>query len=394
MRVLHIGKFYPPFSGGIENFLGDLLSAQKKIGVQAGALVHDHVRATFPAKKEGFQGARLVQSFSKLNIWRVPYYGNLLYTPISPQFPFWLNRVVGEFKPDILHFHLPNVSAFWAMFLPKERNLPWVVHWHADMAASKIDRKLLFVSQFYRPLEQKFLSSCGAVITTSQPYLESSQALARWQEKTEVVPLGIDPARLHFPHNNLKQWANNLWGRVDLKVLAVGKLTYYKGYEVLVRAAAGLDRVKVLLVGEGEQREQLEKLIFSLGVESKVSLLGKRSEQELNALRASCDCLSLPSIDRTEAFGLALLEAMRYGKPVVASDIPGSGVGWVVTKNETGLLVHPGDVNELAEALRNMQKNPTMRQQMGMAGANRFNKHFHIQTIAPKLKEIYSNLIT
>lgn len=394
MRVLHIGRFYPPFSGGIENFLGDLLTAQKKIGIQAGALVHDHIRATFPAKKAGFQGTRLVQSFSKLNIWRVPYHGNLLYTPISPKFPFWLNRVVGEFKPDILHFHLPNASAFWAMFLPKLRNIPWVVHWHADMAPSGIDRKLLVVSQFYRPFEQRLLSSCGTIIATSVPYFESSRALARWQEKIEIVPLGIDPARLHFPHNNLRQWADNLWGKANFKVLAVGKLTYCKGYEVLIRAAAGLDKVKVLIVGDGEQRHKLEKLIFSLGLGNKVLLLGGRSEQELNALRAGCDCLSLPSLDRTEPFGLALLEAMRYGKPVVASDIPGSGVGWVVTGNETGLLVRPGDVNELTEGLRKLQENPTMRQQMGKAGAVRFNKHFHIQHIAPKIKEIYDSLIT
>lgn len=394
MRVLHIGKYYPPFSGGIENFLGDLLPAQKEIGIHAGALVHNHVRPTLLSRNRENQGSRFIQSFSKLNVWRVPCYGSLLYTPISPRFPLWLNQVVGEFKPDILHFHLPNVSAFWAMALPSARRIPWVAHWHADVVASKIDRRLSFAYKFYRPFEQKILSLSQAVIATSPPYLESSLALANWKEKSKVVPLGLNPARLQLSQNGLKQWANNLWGDAEFKVLSVGRLTYYKGHEFLAKAIKSLDNIKVLIVGDGEQRDKLEKLVSSLGIENKVSVLGGQSEQELNALMESCDCLCLPSIERTEAFGLVLLEAMRYGKSVIASDIPGSGVGWVVNHKETGLLVEPGNVSELAGALTDMQGNQEMRHQMGKAGADRFEKYFHIKNVAQKIKEIYSNLIT
>lgn len=393
MRVLHIGKFYLPFSGGIENFLGDLLPAQKEIGIQAGALVHSHVHATLLPRNRENRGTLFIQSFSKLNVWRVPCYGNLLYTPISPQFPFWLKRVIGEFKPDILHFHLPNVSAFWAMAFSKARRIPWVVHWHSDVLASEVDRGVSFAHQLYRPLEQRILSQSQVVIATSPPYLESSLALAPWKNKTEVIPLGLNPERLKLSQNGLSQWAHNLWRGVEFRILSVGRLTHYKGHEILIRAVENLNNVKVLIVGEGEQRHKLEKLISSLNVGDKVSLLGGQTEQELNALMESCDCLCLPSTERTESFGLVLLEAMRYGKPTIVGDIPGSGVGWVVNNNETGMLVSPGDTRELTGALQSMQEDTKKRKLLGRAGADRFRKYFHIDNVAQKTKEIYSNLI-
>src|SRR5690606_16604154 len=115
-----------------------------------------------------------------------------------------------------------------------------------------------------------------------------------------------------------------------LRILSVGRLTYYKGHEVLIRAAAALEEAEILTAGRGERRKTLEDLILRLGVGGRVRLFGPASEDELGELLESCHCLCLPSIERTEAFGLVLLEAMRAGRPCVVTDVPGSGMSWVV----------------------------------------------------------------
>ncbi|MDQ5910793.1 MAG: hypothetical protein QG599_2890, partial [Pseudomonadota bacterium] len=234
MRVLHIGKFYPPFAGGIENFLADLLPALHRQGVTAAALVHDSPSPPthLPPVGEGSAGLP--------RIYRAPCYGRLLYAPISPTFPIWLQRAIREFQPDLLHLHMPNTSAFWALLVPAARRLPWVIHWHADVVASAIDRRLALAYRLYRPFEQRLLAASQAIIATSPPYLNASAALAPWRERCSIIPLGLNPARIPEPDSAAQQRAEALWGDNRFRILAIGRLTYYKGHDILIQAAAHL----------------------------------------------------------------------------------------------------------------------------------------------------------
>lgn len=382
MRVLHVGKFYPPFAGGIEYFLADLLHALSAQGVTAAALVHD----------EGPAGAYPAPS-DAIPIYRAPCHGRLLYAPVSPGFPFWLKRAINEFRPDLLHLHLPNTSAFAALILPAARRLPWVIHWHADVVASTIDRRLALAYRLYRPFEQRLLAASRAVIATSPAYLQSSPALTPWRERCEVIPLGLDPARLPDPEPDALAQAEALWGKDGLRVLAIGRLTYYKGHDTLIRAAAEVPDARVLIVGSGERREPLLGLIRSLGLEQRVSLPGFQPDAMLHALLASCDLLCLPSLERTEAFGLVLLEAMRFGRPVVASDIPGSGAGWVVRQAGHGVLTPPGDPAPLAQTLRRLQSDPASRQRMGQAGRVALREQFGMEPVAKAVTDLYRRMV-
>ncbi|MCB2184357.1 MAG: glycosyltransferase [Desulfobulbaceae bacterium] len=382
-KILHIGKFFPPVAGGIEYFLGDLLPALHKIDVNAATLVHAHAADETDDPQQ-----------HPWAVWRAPCYGNLLYTPISPSFPVRLSRIIRDFKPDLLHFHVPNVSAFWALTLPAAKRIPWVIHWHADVVASRIDRRMQLAYRFYRPFEQMLLSRSSTVIATSPPYLQTSSALEPWQDKSRVIPLGLDPARLEDPDDNLISWADRMWGDTKFRILTVGRLTYYKGHEVLIKAMQKLEDSRLLIIGEGEKRAGLEKQISSLGLADSVLLPGSQPEKKLNALLATCDCFCLPSVERTEAFGLVLLEAMRFGKPLVVSDIPGSGTGWVVRHEENGLLVRPGDTADLALALSEVKNNPEKRNQMSRTGLERFRENFHIDSVAARVKDVYYSVLS
>ena len=175
--------------------------------------------------------------------------------------------------------------------------------------------------------------------------------------------------------------------------MAIGRLTYYKGHDVLIRAAANLENSRVLIVGTGEHRERLTALIQSAGLGERVRLPGFQPEADLNALLASCDVLCLPSLERTEAFGLVLLEAMRFGKPVVVSDIPGSGAGWVTRQAGHGLLVPPGDAAALAAALCVLQHDPDRRQTLGRAGAAALREQFGIEPVAAAVAALYRRVL-
>ena len=384
-KILHIGKYFSPFAGGIENFLADLISVQNTH--QVSALVHDHhfstSRTFAPIIAETWQGQ---------SIYRVPSYGRMLYAPIAPHFPMWLNHVLNQFKPDVLHIHLPNTSAFWCLFSAKARRIPWVIHWHADVV-SVMNRRLALAYHVYRPFEQRLLARANAIIATSPPYLSSSLALHAWQHKCHVIPLGISQHRLPEPTTDLKHWASQQWRISHIKLLTIGRLTYYKGHDILIQAMATVNNAELIIVGQGEEKARLEKLIIELQLTDKVKLYGHCSDEQLIGLLDSCDCFCLPSLERTEAFGVVLMEAMRYHKPVIASAIPGSGVTWVVEDKVTGLLTPPGDVTALAYALQQLVDNHTLRQTYGQAGYQRFLDTFIIQQVETEISTLYQQVL-
>lgn len=385
MRVLHVGKFFPPFAGGMENFLGDLLPALERQGVDVTGLVHRS-----PGEPVGH-----ACRFDESRVYRSPCYGSIVYAPVSPQFPFLFHKILKRIKPDIIHLHVPNTSAFWVMLLSKASKVPWVVHWHADVVPSAIDRRLAIAYSVYRPVEQKLLARAKTIITTSQRYLDSSSPLSRWHEKCKVIPLGLDPVRLPPPGQLPLQGAETIWGGSNVfRVLAIGRLTYYKGHDVLIRAAAKVDGMRVVIVGEGDRRPELERLIRELRLQDKVVLSGLLPEADLQALLVSSNCLCFTSLERTEAFGLALLEAMRYGKAVIASEVPGSGMSWVIRDGKTGFLFQVGGVEELAGLIRRLSNQPEKVKGMGKAGQQHFESLFHIDRIADKTLRLYHEVLS
>ncbi|MGF1526801.1 MAG: glycosyltransferase [Candidatus Competibacterales bacterium] len=377
MRVLHIGKYFAPFTGGIERFMADLMAALTRQGVANAAIVHRHDRGPGMQQPAG--------------IYRAPRWRQMLYTPISPTFPRWLERAIDEFVPDLLAFHLPNPSALWALRVGAARGLPWVVHWHADIAAGH-DWRLALAYGGYRPLERHFLARARAVVVTSPPYLASSRALAPWRDKCRVIPLGLEPQRLARADARTQALAATTWGDAPHRILAVGRLAPYKGFDVLIEAVASLADTRVLIVGEGEGRRPLERLIDALGLRDRVQLLGFQPDTHLGALFQSCDIFCLPSTERTEAFGVVLLEAMGYGKAVVASAIAGSGVGWVVERAGHGHTVPPKNAAALRQTLVALLRDGELRQRLADRGRRALAEQFHIDHIATQTRQLYGDV--
>ena len=333
MRVLHIGKFFPPHPGGIERTSADLCVGLAATGIDAAMLAHAE-----PGTRH-----TTTQRIDDVDVTLVACLGRLLYAPISPTFPVWLHRVIARFRPEILHLHVPNTSAFAPLMLSSARRIPWVVHWHADIPIDSRHAGLRIGYSLYRPWEQALLRRARAIIATSPDYAESSAALAPWRSKVHVVPLGISDGSA----TRLDNAKSILWPGAPLRLLAVGRLSYFKGFDVLLRAVADVPEASLVLIGDGECGDELRRLAKTLNIESRVNFAGRidmtpDGNTKLAAAYASADIVCLPSTERAESFGIVLVEAMRAGIPVICSAIPGSGVNYVVRDGETGVMVSPG----------------------------------------------------
>ena len=406
LRVLHIGKYYPPFHGGIENFLCDLADCQLEQGnVEPSVLVHQHEVGR----------AEETETANGVFVRRVRIIGRAVFTPLAPLFLRSLNRTIEERNPDILHLHLPNPSTFWCLFSKRARKRPWIIHWHSDVLGGAATLKVKLLYPWYSIFEQAVLRRAAAIAVTSPPYLASSEPLKKHHDKCHVIPLGISSNRdfklvvddevsevpeedmdiieAESSHSKSPRLITSMeGGRRPLRLLCIGRLTYYKGHALLVKALAEVTEVTLDIVGDGEERLALSQLVESLGLSQRVHLRGTLEPNALNMAIKNCDLVCLPSIERTEAFGLVLLEAARAGKPAIVSGVEGSGMSWVVEDGVTGWTVAPKSSTDLAAVLDDVLKNRSELLQRGALAKARFEKDFQIESIAARISRLYLSI--
>ena len=341
-RVLHIGKFFPPDRGGIESYLADLMAQQRAMGLEVAALVHGQPLPDDPP-------------------WliRVPVQLQVVYAPIALGMGPALLRALKAFQPDVLHLHMPNLAVFWALFSHQAMAVPWVVHWHSDVMVNPERVLLNLAYRFYEPLERRMLRGAQAIIATSPAYLRDSKTLWPWRGKTVAIPLGLqelpgsrDALRLPAPD------AAQAEPTRAFRVLSIGRLAHYKGFDTLIAAVAQCPGMVLEIVGHGELHEALTQQIARLpqtDASERIRLLGAVDDDEKLAALARCDLFALASTEKSEAFGLVVLEAMQFGKPCLVSQLPGSGLPWVVETAQAGCTAPVGDVPAWRDALLAMQ---------------------------------------
>ncbi|MCC7359404.1 MAG: glycosyltransferase [Anaerolineales bacterium] len=369
MNLLHLYKDYYPVMGGIENHVRLLAESQAARGHTVTVLVTSgdgHTRV------EQRQGVRVIYAARLAAV---------ASTPLSLALPLLLRRE----RPDITHLHFPYpVGDLAQRFFGRSRRT--VISYHSDIVRQK---RLL---RLYAPLLRQALARADAVIAASPPYIATSPFLAPLAGKVTVIPYGIDAAR--FAAADAAAVADLRRRYPGPLLLFVGKLRYYKGVEFLIRALPRVPAATVLLVG-GEssvQRSELEALAQTLGVVERIKFLGQQSEAELPALYHAADVFVLPSIERSEAFGIVQLEAMAAGCPVVSCDV-GTGVAWVNQDGQTGLVVPPRQPEALAAALNELLADPARRAALGAAGRERVRAHFTQARLLDALEALYARTL-
>lgn len=366
MRVLQIGKFFPPEDGGIEQVTFNLSEGLAGIGIRSDVICFTR----FEPREESRGGYSVFRYKTELE---------KMSTPMSTS--LWRSLRARWFGYDLIHLHCPNPWPTLCV-LAGMPPVPLVIHWHGDVVRYGLAAKA------YRYLEHLVLSRATAIIATSNKYAQASPMLAPVIHKTVPIPIGIDTEAL-APNGHLVHAIRARFSGRRI-VLAVGRLIHYKGFDVLIRAAARLPGDCVVLIGgEGPLEAELSALIDRLGLRGRVVLLGKIPQGELASYYQACSIFCLPSVERAEAFGVVLLEAMALGRPIVATRIPGSGVDWVNEHEVTGLNVVPRDERALADAICSIAENRQTAIRFGEAGRSRFDRLFTRDRMAASVADLY-----
>jgi glycosyltransferase involved in cell wall biosynthesis len=367
MKVLHLGKLCPPNEGGIEVFSFDLLEALNKKGIKADLLCFGEF-----TKEDIYDGFKYFAC--KMNL-------KLNAAPLSYDYIKTFRKTVRHY--DIIHVHSPNPLAEILTLITDKKV---IIHWHSDIVRQKISYF------FYKPIQQKVLKKADKLIATSPQYLETSKQIKTYKNKAIVIPLGLNPKRLKINEEDLRKF-DKIKEKISNKkvVLAVGRLIEYKGFEYLIEASQFLkDDTVVLIAGGGPLYGALRDKIKKLNLKDKILLLGRVNN--VSVYMKNCDLFCLPSISRNEAFGLVLVEALYFGKPLVTTNVEGSGMNYVNKHNETGLVVPPKNSKALAEAINAILSDEKLYEKFSKNALERF-KEFEIDSVADRIIEVYEMVL-
>jgi glycosyltransferase involved in cell wall biosynthesis len=363
ISILHIGKFYPPYNGGMETHLRDLAVRQTVNAAISVIAAHSEPRL----ERSIMDG---------VSVTRVARIATIASMPICPG----LAAAIRRSPADLVHIHMPNPGAAMAFLMSGHTGRVVITH-HADTMGRRVLR------QFSDPFVDSLMRRASRIIATSRRYLDSSSELKPFRDKCSIVPLGIDPRDAICTDEMAIQKLQQRFG--DKIILAVGRLVPYKGFDVLIRAMKEVDG-RLILLGSGPQYDALLELAESEGVAEKTTMLGR--VENINPYFAAASVFVLPSVTRAEAFGMVQLEAMAAGLPVVNTNID-SGVPEVCVNGVTGITVPPNDVTALSRAIQLLLDKPELRERYGEAARARVNSDFTSDLMAQRTAAIYSEVL-
>lgn len=380
LRVLQISNYMYPHIGGIEQTARDILSIlkecsgveQKVICFNEDASSDDVVDKREETVHEEIDGVEVVKCgcFTKL-----------ASQSISIPYPKELALMLDTFKPDLIILHYPNPYVTHFLLKYKKRDFKLCVYWHLDITKQKL-LKVLFNLQ-----NRELLKRADRIVATSPNYIEGSPWLQMFKEKCIVIPSCINTERLIITPQ-IEEKAGRIREENKNKTIcvSVGRFVEYKGFSYLIKASELLDEsYRFYMIGSGELEEKLKKEAEG---NKKIVFTGRLSDEDLKAYLLACDIFCFPSITKNEAFGLALAEAMYYGKPAVTFTIPGSGVNYVSLDKVTGIEVPNRDTKAYAEALKTLHEDGNLRKKYGDDARKRVEENFLKEKFSERIKSL------
>lgn len=374
VKILQLSKFYPPVRGGIETVALELTEGLNARGMQTDVLC------------AGLELRTVIERKHDHTVVRAGSLGRLLSTSMSPGLAW---RFMGlRSRYDLVHVHLPNPMANLALWLARSP-ARIVLHWHSDIVNQPRALRL------YAPLQDWLLRRADAVIATSPAYAEHSPWLRSYQDKVRIVPLGFEPRRFAQDAQRIAKAAEAVRSRYQGRpiVFALGRMAGYKGFDHLLQVSRRMRHdARIVVCGGGELLEAHREGVHAAGLADRVAFVGELPLADVDAHFAAASVFCLPSQSRAEAFGMVLLEAMAAGLPIVASDIVGSGVGWVNVDGETGYNVPVSDDGAMAAALDRVLADPALARRLGAAGRERLERHFSTTAMLDGTLAVYREI--
>ncbi len=369
IRVLQVNKLYAPHIGGVEKVVQDIAEGLRD-RVDMKVLVCSN------------KGKAVVDKINGVEVNRAGSFGIYFSMPLSLSFFAKLRQLSSD--RDILHFHMPFPLGDAAYFLSgfKGKVIIW---WHSDIVRQKVLMKL------YKPLMDRFLKRADRIIVATEGHINGSSYLEPYRDKCIIIPFGIDVRSFEDKSVNENRSSIQQSSQVK-KVLFIGRLIYYKGVEVLLRAFSKVRGAQLYIVGDGPLSEQLKTQAIESGISESVHFLGHQSDEDIKTMLNACDLFVLPSVANSEAFGLVQIEAMACSKPVINTSLP-TGVPYVSLNGQTGLTVPPGDAESLAAAMQRLIDNDDERIQMGLKAKERAIQYFTMDKMLDSVYKLYNDIL-
>ena len=368
MRVLHVYRtYFPDTQGGLEETIRQICINTAPLGVESRvlSLSRNPEPAIVHRPETTVYRAKLTTEIASNGI-------SIGARKLMRQLSAWA---------DVIHYHFPWPFGDVLHYLG-QHSTPSIVTYHSDILRQRLLRIL------YRPIMNRFLASVDRIACTSPNYFATSDVLANYEDKVEVIPIGIDeesyPKAMPSQVNEVKAEHGESY------FLFIGVLRYYKGLHILLDAMKDAP-YKVIIVGSGPTESDLRAQAQRLQL-SNVIFAGSVTDEEKVALLHSCRAVVFPSFLRTEAFGVTLLEGAMFGKPLISTEV-GSGTSHVNKHEETGIVVTPGSASALRRAMNQLYFDQDTASAMGKAARRRFEEHFTGKLMGERYHSTYSSLV-
>ncbi len=368
MRVLQVYRtYFPDTQGGIEEVIRQICVNTGPLGIENRILaLSTNVRRRAMRRAE----ARVYRAYRNVEVASC---GMSLEA-------FGVYRRLAEWA-DVVHYHYP-----WpfgdVLHLTARRPRRAVVTYHSDIVRQRLLRVL------YRPLMNRFLGAVDRIVGTSPNYFATSDVLSRFEDKVDIVPIGLNEDTYPSVSDAAVDAARREYGRDFF--LFVGVLRYYKCLHILLDALPGAP-YRVVIAGSGPTERDLRAQVERLGIQDNVHFAGYVPDAEKVALLRLARGVVFPSYLRSEAFGVGLLEGAMYGRPLVSTEV-GSGTSHVNVDGETGLVVAPGSASALRRAMDQLHHRPELARRMGRNARGRYEKLFTGELMGLRYAEIYRDL--
>ena len=374
LRVLLVPSAYYPHVGGIEELTRRLALALRQRGHEPIVLTNRWPSHT--VRRQTIGGLHVQRLRFALPARRMR--SLMRFGAVAPLSAAALLRVMSTFAPHVVHVHGAGPNAVYSAALRKLIRAPIVFSAHGELRNDA--HAGLEQSRALRWGLQAMLRHAAAVTAPSRVVLEELGQQFELVAATTVLPNAVDPAEFDIAERSAH--------RLGPYIFSAGRLVRQKGIDVLVRAYAhareSLAGRRLIVAGDGPEREALIRLSDDLGLDDSVSFVGTVDRERLAELMCGADAFAFPS--RQEAFGIALLEAMAAGTPAVAARV--GGIPEFARDGENALLIAADDTDGLAAALVRLVGDRELRGCLVRGGRAQAAQHSW-DRVAPLYEAIY-----
>ena len=361
-KVTHITRYAYPHIGGIEAVISQINESLPNEQFEKEVLCCSNTEKSSIEKGVKYNRCKYLFEFAA--------------NTISPEFIWKLSRV----NTDILHYHMPFIFAVIAHFIARPKYKKLYITYHGAIVG---------YDKYMRPfwgIYKHFYKIADKIHVLSPTIIDSDTTLLDNKEKCEVIPFGID-TNIEYDKEEIKKIKEKYKNKKI--ILAIGRLVKFKGFQYVIDAMKQVKNAVLFIIGDGPLKISFENYITENNLQEKIILLGAISDKKIknNYIQAS-DIFILSSIRKSESFGIVQLEAMRYGKPIINTNL-GTGVNYVSINNETGLTVEPKDSEELANAMNKLIQDNSLSIILGQNSRKRVENIFSFDLIKDRYKNLY-----